>query len=49
MDEFSEERDMYSKIINEKKYLDSVLITGRLKAREITTHKIQNIRSKLGF
>ena len=49
MEEFSEERYTYFKIIKEKKYLDSVLITGKLKAREISSPKLREIKEKLGF
>jgi tryptophanyl-tRNA synthetase len=49
VEEFSEYRDNYYKIINEKNYLDAVLITGKLKAREISSPKIKEIKTKLGF
>ena len=49
VEEFSEERDIYNKIINQKNYLDSVLIAGKLKAREIATSKITEVKNKLGL
>ncbi len=49
LDEFSEERELYNKIKDNKDFLDSVLYTGRIKAREIAIPKMEQIKQKLGF
>jgi tryptophanyl-tRNA synthetase len=49
IDDFSEERDLYNKICENKDFLDAVLYGGRIKAREIAIPKMDEIRFKLGF
>ena len=49
LDIFSEERDLYNKIQNNKDFLNDVLYMGRIKAREIAIPKMEQIKQKLGF
>ena len=49
IDNFSEERDLYNKIKDNKDFLNDVLYMGRIKAREIAIPKMELIKQKLGF
>lgn len=49
LDNFSEERELYNKIQDNKDFLDSVMLTGKIKAREIAIPKMEEIKYKLGF
>jgi tryptophanyl-tRNA synthetase len=46
---FYEERDLFKKIVNDKDYLDAVLITGKMKAMNIAQPKMNEIRYNFGF
>ena len=49
IDNFSEERDLYNKIKDNKDFLNDVLYMGRIKAREIAIPKMELVKQKLGF
>lgn len=49
LDEFSEERELYEKIKDNKDFLDAAMLTGKIKAREIAIPKMDQIKTKLGF
>lgn len=49
IEEFSQERDLYDKLMNDKGYLESVHNQGRDQAREIAVANIKQIRQLIGM
>lgn len=49
MDEFAKPRLEYNKIINDKKFLEEVLLIGKIKAKQIANQKMKTIKEILGF